>query len=144
MAQKKVRVKVGQRWYTVEVHDTTTSMGEVVVDGETFLVETDGSRPMKAPPQPSSTTPAPREDSAPPPASPPASDDKVLRSPMPGKVLSVAVEPGDNVSSGDEVCVVEAMKMHQSIRVSQEGRIAKVHIQIGDQVNTGDLLIELE
>jgi len=63
---------------------------------------------------------------------------------MPGKILSVAVKVGDSVSSGDELCVIEAMKMHQSIRFSSTGTVARLHIEANSQVSTGDLLVELE
>jgi propionyl-CoA carboxylase alpha chain len=143
LAQKRVRVKVGERWYNVEVQDTSTSPIEVMVDGETFLVETDGAKPIKPPSRPSPTRPL-AENETPAAPSPTASDDRVLRSPMPGKILSITVQTGDSVASGDEVCVIEAMKMHQSIRVSQSGRVTRIHVQPDQQVNTNDPLVEME
>lgn len=143
MAARTVRVKIGQRWYTAEVADTSTSPIKVVVDGETFLVEMDGATPSRrsSPTAPPATAPT---TSSPTPLPPAASDDRVLRSPMPGKVLSVSVKVGDTVSPGDELCVLEAMKMHQSIRFSSKGRVARLHIEANSQVSTGDLLAELE
>jgi|TARA_B100000378_G_scaffold266786_1_gene252422 propionyl-CoA carboxylase alpha chain len=63
---------------------------------------------------------------------------------MPGKVISIMVRPGDRVSAGDEVCVVEAMKMEQSIRTGQDGVIKAVHVQPMDSVSANDPLVELE
>ena len=63
---------------------------------------------------------------------------------MPGRVVSVNVKPGDDVSEGQEVCVVEAMKMEQSIRTFQGGRVKTVHIRPMQQVGTDDPLVELE
>ena len=63
---------------------------------------------------------------------------------MPGKVVSIMVRPGDRVSSGDEVCVVEAMKMEQSIRTGQDGVIKTIHVQPMDSVSANDPLVELE
>lgn len=48
------------------------------------------------------------------------------------------------MSAGDEVCVVEAMKMEQSIRTGQDGVIRAVHVQPMDSVNANDPLVELE
>ena len=140
MALRRLRIKVGERWHTVEVEDTSASPLKVSVDGETFMVEleesAEGERQTQAPsPQ------AIKEALVP---TPSVVAEKVLRSPMPGRVLDVAVKKGDRVAPGDEVCIVEAMKMHQSIRVSQEGRVKKVHIRPGQQVNAGDLMVELE
>ena len=63
---------------------------------------------------------------------------------MPGRVLAVMVRPGDQVSAGDEVCVVEAMKMEQSIRANRDGVVRTVHVQPMDSVSANDPLIELE
>jgi biotin carboxyl carrier protein len=58
--------------------------------------------------------------------------------------MSIMVRPGDRVSAGDEVCVVEAMKMEQSIRSPRDGVVKTVHVQPLDSVNAEDPLIELE
>lgn len=144
MALRTVRVRVGERWYTVEVDDLSTSPVTVTVDGETFEVEVEGlpgARPgTRRPFQPRPAQPqAPRSRL---PA--PGVSDKVVRSPMPGRVVSVSVRPGESVSAGQEVCVVEAMKMEQSIRISRDGVVKAVHVQPLQQVNAEDPLVELE
>jgi biotin carboxyl carrier protein len=63
---------------------------------------------------------------------------------MPGRIISIMVRPGDRVSEGDEVCVVEAMKMEQSIRATRSGVVRAIHVQPMDSVNANDPLIELE
>ena len=47
-------------------------------------------------------------------------------------------------SANDEVCVVEAMKMEQSIRAPRDGVVKEIHVQPLDTVNTNDPLIDLE
>ena len=87
------------------------------------------------------------QPSAPPPAAPPslgASSDKTIRSPMPGKVLSITVRPGESVSPDQEVCVVEAMKMEQSITAGVSGVIKTIHVQPMQQVSVDQPLLELE
>ena len=54
------------------------------------------------------------------------------------------VRPGDRVSAGDEVCVVEAMKMEQSIRAPKSGVVKTIHVQPMDSVSANDPLMELE
>ena len=54
------------------------------------------------------------------------------------------VRPGDAVAAGDEVCVVEAMKMEQSIRSTRDGVVKEVHVQPMDSVSLDDPLVELE
>ena len=72
------------------------------------------------------------------------STDKILRSPMPGRVIAILVRPGDRVSAGDEVCVVEAMKMEQSVRAHQDGVVKTVYVEPMDRVAANAPLVELE
>ncbi|PNJ78291.1 PCCA isoform 4, partial [Pongo abelii] len=68
----------------------------------------------------------------------------VLRSPMPGVVVAVSVKPGDAVAEGQEICVIEAMKMQNSMTAGKTGTVKSVHCRAGDTVGEGDLLVELE
>uniref|UniRef100_A0A452RXX5 Propionyl-CoA carboxylase alpha chain, mitochondrial n=1 Tax=Ursus americanus TaxID=9643 RepID=A0A452RXX5_URSAM len=68
----------------------------------------------------------------------------VLRSPMPGVVVAVSVKPGDMVAEGQEICVIEAMKMQNSMTAGKTGKVKSVHCKAGDTVGEGDLLVELE
>lgn len=143
MAVRTIRVKVGERWYTVEVADLSTSPVQVTVDGETFYVEVEDlprtERTSRQPARPRAPRSGPSQVRRPAPLS-----EKLIRSPMPGKIMAVNVRPGDTVSAGQEVCVVEAMKMEQSVRAPQDGVIKAVHIQPLQQVGTEDPLVELE
>ena len=145
-----IRVRIGDHWHTVEVGDLSQSPALVVVDGETFAVEIETEAgPVPAPPPSRRGRPALPAGPAPATASPPGSgapavDDDILRSPMPGRVMSVLVRPGEAVSAGDEVCVVEAMKMEQSIRAHRAGVVKTVFVQPLDSVNANDPLVELE
>ena len=146
MAKKSVRVKVGDRWYTADIEDVSSSQVKVQVEDETFYVEVAGLR--RAIPAPPDTLPSPpkasKQELVQPATTGAHVSDKIIRSPMPGKVVAVSVKPGDTVSQGQEVCVVEAMKMEQSIRASQGGLIKAVHVQPMQQVGTDDPIIELE
>jgi len=63
-----------------------------------------------------------------------------LVAPMPGTVLAVHVKPGDNVSAGQLLMVVEAMKMEHRITAPRAGLVGEVRARRGDQVSSGDLL----
>jgi 3-methylcrotonyl-CoA carboxylase alpha subunit len=67
-----------------------------------------------------------------------------LEAPMPGKVIAVNVVPGDTVGKGDELFVVEAMKMENAVRAPREGRVKSVSARVGDMVSPGVVLVELE
>ena len=146
MAVTNLRVKVGDRWYTVTVGDLTRSPVEVTVDGETFQVEIEGLEGLAPPPPSRRRSSSTAQPVSPPPSTSPTAvfSDNVLRSPMPGRVLSIMVRPGDAVAAGDEVCVVEAMKMEQSIRSTRDGVVKEVHVQPMDSVSLDDPLVELE
>jgi 3-methylcrotonyl-CoA carboxylase alpha subunit len=67
-----------------------------------------------------------------------------LEAPMPGKVIAVKVAPGDTVGKGDELVVVEAMKMENAVRAPRAGRVKSVSARVGDLVSPGVVLVELE
>lgn len=67
---------------------------------------------------------------------------KAVSSPMPGRIVSIAVQEGDQVVEGTELVVVEAMKMQNILRTPQTGKIKKVHVEPGNTVKTGQVLIE--
>ena len=67
-----------------------------------------------------------------------------ITAPMPGLVLNVAVENGQQVDRGEPLIILEAMKMENAIKAPADGIIQKVHVQKGDAVDKGTLLISFE
>ena len=145
MAVTTLRIKVGDNWYNVEIGELTQSPVEVTVEGETFLVEVE-SLPNQPPARPRRGRTQSARIVAPPSARGPsgASSDNIIASPLSGRVISILVRPGDQVSAGQEVCVVEAMKMEQSIRAHRDGVVKEIAVQPMDTVRTNDPVIELE
>ncbi|XP_076847913.1 propionyl-CoA carboxylase alpha chain, mitochondrial-like [Brachyhypopomus gauderio] len=74
----------------------------------------------------------------------PEDTSSILRSPMPGTVVGVSVKPGDTVAAGQEICVIEAMKMQNSMTAAKPAKVKLVHCKAGETVGEGDLLVELE
>ena len=147
MALTNLRIKVGDNWYTVQIGDLTQSPDQVTVDEETFEVEVEGLSPPPAPTRRGRSRSRQTQIEAPTAQSQSSAanySDDILRSPMPGRVISILVRPGDSVSAGDEVCVVEAMKMEQSIRAHRDGVVKTIFVQPMDPVKADDPLIELE
>ncbi|NQW24252.1 MAG: acetyl-CoA carboxylase biotin carboxyl carrier protein subunit [SAR202 cluster bacterium] len=147
MAVTTLRIKVGDNWYNVEVGELTHSPVQVTVEGETFLVEVEGlpdQSPVRRPRRGRTQTPGIVVPPPPTRGSPSSGPDNIISSPMSGRVISILVRPGDKVSAGQEVCVVEAMKMEQSIRAARDGVVKEVLVQPMDAVRTNDPLIELE
>ena len=146
MAVTTLRVKVGDNWYEVEVGELTKSPVQVTVEGETFLVEIEGLpslppvRPRRGRTQTPSIVVAPPTTRG----SVGSAPDNIIVSPLSGRVISILVRPGESVVAGQEVCVVEAMKMEQSIRATRDGIVKEIMIQPMEPVRTNDPLIELE
>jgi len=66
-----------------------------------------------------------------------------LTAPMPGKVLAINIGDGDQVSKGQVLLVLEAMKMEHQISAPRDGTVTSVNVSEGDQVANSELLIEL-
>ncbi len=64
--------------------------------------------------------------------------------PMQGTVVKVNVEVGDEVSSGDTVLVLEAMKMENNISADASGKVTSVNVAVGDSVAGGDIVVTIE
>ena len=133
----------------------------ITVNGNTYevLVEEVGGTPapVVAAPAPvvapaaapaPAATPAPA--AAPAPVTAPATsaatgtaDTVKVTAPMPGTILKVEVSVGQAVKKGDNLCILEAMKMENAIPAPQDGTVASVNVSKGASVNAGDLLISL-
>ena len=61
--------------------------------------------------------------------------------PMPGKVVRVLVEKGQEVAEGEGVIVIEAMKMQNEIRAPKTGAVESVHVQAGETIEMGTALV---
>ena len=72
-----------------------------------------------------------------------AAEDKV-RSPLPGKIIDLRVKPGDKVSKGQPLLVLEAMKMEHTLAAPADGTVKSVRYAVGEQVAEGAELVEFE
>ncbi|WP_170336029.1 acetyl/propionyl/methylcrotonyl-CoA carboxylase subunit alpha [Ruegeria arenilitoris] len=64
--------------------------------------------------------------------------------PMPGLLIELNAEAGQNVAKGDRLAVLEAMKMQHQITAAVDGVITAVHVETGQQLTSGDVMIEIE
>jgi len=68
----------------------------------------------------------------------------VVRAPMPGLVLDVLVDEGDEVAAEEGLLVLEAMKMENELNAPSGGIVSAIHVESGASVDKEDLLIEIE
>lgn len=67
-----------------------------------------------------------------------------VKPPMPGKIVTVAVNEGDEVTAGQVLVILEAMKMQNEIVAPGPGTVKKIHVKPGQNVEGKDVLLELE
>jgi biotin carboxyl carrier protein len=137
----KLKITVHGVAYEVEV--------EVLDPGEGFAPRGSLPAPPGAAraPRPSSAGPAappPPAPSGPAPAAAPSADAGAVASPIAGTVVEVKVKPGDSVTQGQTLLVVETMKMNTSIAAPSAGKIKAIPVAAGDSVREGQVLVELE
>lgn len=67
-----------------------------------------------------------------------------VKAPMPGSILNIIVSEGDTVNQGDQLLVLEAMKMENVIKSSGEGKVSKIHVSEKENVEKNQVLISFE
>lgn len=73
-----------------------------------------------------------------------ANAELALKSQIPGKVVSIAVQEGDSVKKGDVVCTLESMKMQVAVKAHKDGSVKSIKIKEAGTVAKGDLIAEIE
>jgi biotin carboxyl carrier protein len=67
-----------------------------------------------------------------------------ITAPMPGKVVRILVAPGDEVTAGQGIVVVEAMKMQNEMKAPRDGKVTAIEVEENDSVNAGAVLAVIE
>lgn len=130
-------VYVDEQPFRIEVAAEIGPEVQVLVDAKYRAVTTEGSaRPRAAAPRPAQSRQAAAAPAAAVPGGVPAA--------MAGRVLTISVEPGQAVTSGDLLLIFEAMKMENEIRAPHDGIVKEVRVKTGDRVSAGDLLLVIE
>jgi biotin carboxyl carrier protein len=106
---------------------TILGAGEVSVNGRVFHIDVFDPRELRG-----------RRSAA------DSSGPQSIAAPMPGRVIRVLVEPGQDVAAGEGLIVVEAMKMQNEMKAPRAGRIAAVKTVGGATVSAGDVLLVIE
>jgi len=137
----KVSVKIDGQTYQVKIRDINKRPIVAIVDGETFEVqpETELTTTPSTSAPPAKIGPAPIKSTSP---TPPTISGKTLLAPLPGTVTEIFVLPGAQVEVGQPVCVIEAMKMKNTIRADRTGTIASVPVTPGQSVKHKQVLVE--
>ncbi len=101
---------------------------EVVIGGQRYGFEVDDPRSLQGRRGGSGEVDGPRP----------------VKAPMPGRVVRVLVNDGQDVEEGEAIVVIEAMKMQNELRSPKAGRVVRVAVGVGDAVGAGDVLAVVE
>lgn len=71
-------------------------------------------------------------------------DASTIAAPMPGAILKIMVKAGDDITPGQTVIIMEAMKMENEVRSTMAGKVKEIEVKEGGSVLEGDILIRLE
>lgn len=136
----RFRVLAGGKVYELRIVDVEEHEGEIP---SIEVIEAAKEQPALAhkPPELLPKAPSSRPPDLPEPDKTLDSLPDEVHAPMPGVILEVSVSPGDQVQRGDQLFVLEAMKMKNPIRSPREGIVAQVFVQEGQNVNFDDLLL---
>ncbi|MBQ6880607.1 MAG: acetyl-CoA carboxylase biotin carboxyl carrier protein subunit [Bacteroidales bacterium] len=141
---KSYRFKINGNEYNVEINSVEGSNASVTVNGTAYQVELENApaAPVQAvPADPAAAAPA---QAAPAAAKPAASGaGKAVTSPLPGVIIAIKVNVGDTVKAGQEVAVLEAMKMENSIEADHDGTVTAIHVAKGDSVLEGAAVVTI-
>ncbi|MCG8572863.1 MAG: biotin/lipoyl-binding protein [Spirochaetes bacterium] len=131
LKEKKVKTEEAGG-YTVSINDKKYSVvidgNKATVNGKTFNID------IKEGVEVTGTAPTDKSQAA-------TSDNKSVKAPMPGNVLKVDVKVGNSVSEGDQLLILEAMKMETPIKAPCNGVITSITVTQGDPVDAGQVLI---
>lgn len=144
---KQYRFKINGNQYNVDINSVEDNIASVSVNGTSYQVELEDAPavPVQAVPvQTSVITPAAAPAQAAPAPKPAASGaGKPVTSPLPGVIIAVKVNVGDSVKAGQEVAVLEAMKMENSIEAVQDGTVTAIHVAKGDSILEGAAIVTI-
>ena len=150
----KYQYKVQGVDYEVEIEEVEGNIAKVNVNGIPFEVELQKpinaakhptmTKPKVEAPKPAAPSPIPTPAAAPKPAAAaPAGAGSPIKAPLPGTIIDIKVSVGQQVSVGDVVLVLEAMKMQNNIEAEFAGTVTSITVKQGDTVMEGFVLMTI-
>ena len=142
---KTYKFKINGNEYNVAINSVEGKNASVTVNGTDYQVELEeapAAAPVQAPaaaPVQAAPSPAPAPAAAP----APSGAGKAVTSPLPGVIIAVKVNVGDTVKAGQEVAVLEATKMENSIEATHDGTVTAINVAKGDSVLEGAPIVTI-
>ena len=145
---KEYKYKINGNLYNVVIGDIEDNIAHVEVNGTHYTVEmekkakAEAAKPVVRPA--AKPAPAPAPASTPAPAAKPAAGKSGVKSPLPGVILDIKCNVGDEVKKGQTLIILEAMKMENSINADKDGKITAINVSKGESVLEGTDLVIIE
>lgn len=149
---KQYKYKVNGAQYDVTINEIQGQLAKVVVNGIPFDVEMQNSQLSEDNLPDVTTTAAPAAAPAAPVAAAPAATESApsgagegtpVKAPLPGVVTKINVSVGQQVKKGENVLVLEAMKMENNITAEADGTVSGIAVKAGDSVLEGAVLLTI-
>ena len=143
---KEYKYKINGNLYNVVIGDVEDNIAHVEVNGTHYTVEME-NKPKAAPTPKPVARPVVKQEAAPvaPVAKPVASAAKSgVKSPLPGVILDIKVNVGDEVKKGQTIIILEAMKMENTINADKDGKVTAINVSKGESVLEGTDLVIIE
>ncbi len=137
---KEYKYKINGTEYKVQINNMDESKAEVEVNGKAYEVELIQEKKAKPVIKPVAPKAAPMAA----PAAEPVRSDAAgsgVKSPLPGVILDVKVNVGDEVKAGQPVAILEAMKMENTINADRNGKIVEIKVKKGDSILEGSDIV---
>lgn len=151
---KTYKYKIDGAAYDVTINEVQGRRAKVVVNGIPFDVEMQGTQltednlpTVDTTSAPEAPAPAPAEQPAATASAPSASEagkGNPVKAPLPGVVTKILVKAGQAVKKGENILVLEAMKMENNITAENDGTVTAVCVNPGDSVLEGTVLLTID
>ncbi|HHS51162.1 MAG TPA: biotin/lipoyl-binding protein [candidate division Zixibacteria bacterium] len=142
---------IGDKEYKVDVKSIEAGIATVVIDGKEvgISIKQLGKRAdtpvVRKPAKKAERTAVQQVPVAPAvQAVPHSSGGKLVRAPIPGVILKVLIKEGDTVKAGQDIIVMEAMKMENQIQTSVSGVVSKINVAVDQSVQQDEVLLEID
>ena len=142
---QKLNFNINGKHYEATITEVEHNVAEVELNGKKYTIDVERSEAVAVPhiatpkaapvaAAPAAAAPAPKKAAA---------GANAIVAPLPGSVVSISVKAGDAVKAGQQLAVIEPMKMENEILAPADGTVKAVHVSAGQAVQQGDALIEL-
>ena len=141
---KEYKYTINGNKYEVVVGDITDNIATRTDNGEEYTVEMEKQaepekkKPVVKAPVAAAADDAPKADKG------SVNKANAVKAPLPGVITDILVAVGDEVKAGDNVIVLEAMKMANNLAAEKDGKVTAICVKIGESVMEDDALIVIE